>query len=166
VATNPPIVIGPFSNVPAPGSGVSSDWAQTISHYVTEQLAGGRKGAATMAANQTGIAAAETALTGSSITFTAVAGRRYRLEYTFGAEQVTAPGAQIFRWRLGGVSTAIIDYENAAVGIRMVSGFIELGVLGAGSKTIDLTGSTSAGSMNIPSGTAVGGRVAVVDVGI
>ena len=34
MATNPPIVIGPFSNVPAPGSGVKSDWAQQITNYV------------------------------------------------------------------------------------------------------------------------------------
>lgn len=34
MATNPPIVIGPFANVPAPGSGVKSDWAQQITNYV------------------------------------------------------------------------------------------------------------------------------------
>jgi len=34
MATNPPITIGPFANVPAPGSGVKSDWAQQISTYV------------------------------------------------------------------------------------------------------------------------------------
>jgi hypothetical protein len=37
MATNPPITIGPFANVPAPGSGVKSDWAQQITHYVTER---------------------------------------------------------------------------------------------------------------------------------
>ena len=35
MATNPPITIGPFANVPAPGSGVKSDWAQQISTYVS-----------------------------------------------------------------------------------------------------------------------------------
>lgn len=34
MATNPPIVIGPFTNVPAPGSGVKSDWCQQITTYV------------------------------------------------------------------------------------------------------------------------------------
>jgi len=34
MATNPPITIGPFANVPAPGSGVKSDWAQQITNYV------------------------------------------------------------------------------------------------------------------------------------
>ena len=32
---NPPITIGPFDNVPAPGSPIRSDWAQEISQYVT-----------------------------------------------------------------------------------------------------------------------------------
>ena len=31
---NPPIVIGPFDNVPAPGSPIRSDWPQEISAYV------------------------------------------------------------------------------------------------------------------------------------
>jgi hypothetical protein len=31
---NPPVTIGPFTNVPAPGSGVKSDWPQQISTYV------------------------------------------------------------------------------------------------------------------------------------
>jgi hypothetical protein len=31
---NPPITIGPFANVPAPGSGIRSDWAQQISTWV------------------------------------------------------------------------------------------------------------------------------------
>jgi len=37
MATNPPIVIGPFTNVPAPGSGVKSDWPQQISHLVGDR---------------------------------------------------------------------------------------------------------------------------------
>lgn len=36
MATNPPVTIGPFTNVPAPGSGVKSDWPQQISQYVTD----------------------------------------------------------------------------------------------------------------------------------
>jgi hypothetical protein len=38
MATNPPIVIGSFDNVPAPGSGVRSDWAQEISQYVSDHV--------------------------------------------------------------------------------------------------------------------------------
>ena len=32
---NPPITIGPFNSVPAPGSPIRSDWPQSISQYVT-----------------------------------------------------------------------------------------------------------------------------------
>jgi hypothetical protein len=37
---NPPITIGPFDNVPAPGSPIRSDWAQDISQYVTDNIGG------------------------------------------------------------------------------------------------------------------------------
>jgi hypothetical protein len=35
-AAAPPIVIGPFDNVPAPGSPIRSDWPQEISQYVVD----------------------------------------------------------------------------------------------------------------------------------
>ncbi|HEY6416330.1 MAG TPA: hypothetical protein VIX41_08835 [Acidimicrobiales bacterium] len=34
----PPITIGPFNNVPAPGSPIRSDWPQSISTYVANNL--------------------------------------------------------------------------------------------------------------------------------
>lgn len=34
VFANPPVTIGPFTNVPAPGSPIRSDWAQQITAYV------------------------------------------------------------------------------------------------------------------------------------
>lgn len=33
---NPPIVIGPFNNVPAPGSPIRSDWPQQITQYAVD----------------------------------------------------------------------------------------------------------------------------------
>lgn len=36
---NPPITIGPFNNVPAPGSPIKSDWAQAITTYVVGKAA-------------------------------------------------------------------------------------------------------------------------------
>ena len=35
---NPPITIGPFANVPAPGSPIRSDWAQQITTYAYDLL--------------------------------------------------------------------------------------------------------------------------------
>lgn len=34
---NPPITIGPFTNVPAPGSPIRSDWPQQITTYVVNR---------------------------------------------------------------------------------------------------------------------------------
>ena len=36
VKANPPITIGPFTNVPAPGSPIRSDWPQSISDFVNK----------------------------------------------------------------------------------------------------------------------------------
>lgn len=33
---NPPITIGPFANVPAPGSPIRSDWAQQLTQYAVD----------------------------------------------------------------------------------------------------------------------------------
>lgn len=35
---NPPITVGPFTNVPAPGSAIASAWAQTISDYTWKRI--------------------------------------------------------------------------------------------------------------------------------
>lgn len=35
---NPPMTIGPFTDVPAPGSPIRSDWPQSASHYITDQV--------------------------------------------------------------------------------------------------------------------------------
>lgn len=40
---NPPITIGPFTNVPAPGSGIRSDWAQQASTLITTSVDAGTK---------------------------------------------------------------------------------------------------------------------------
>lgn len=50
---NPPIVIGPFSNVPAPGSAIRSDWPQQISHFVWDNPGVVRKNGDTMSGNLT-----------------------------------------------------------------------------------------------------------------
>ena len=36
---NPPSTIGPFANVPAPGSPIRSDWAQAITHFLWDARA-------------------------------------------------------------------------------------------------------------------------------
>lgn len=129
----------------------------------------GNVGTVTISADQTLIGAALTALTGFSITFTAVAGRRYKLEYVLSAGQVTTGGAtQQYNWFLGGVQQSIIDRSGpeAAGAVHMVSGYQDLGVLGAGSKTVAIHGSTSAGTLTIFSGSLTNGRMMITDVGV
>lgn len=129
-------------------------------------LPAGRVGAATVNSDQTGITTTA-ALTGFSITFTALALRRYELHFIFAASQVTSTGSQVFNWTLGGVHQAIIERAaSVGVGNRTVSGFTELGVLGAGSKTVALTGSTSAGTLTIGSSSLLIGRMSIIDVGV
>jgi len=53
----PPITIGPFTNVPAPGSPIRSDWPQSISDYVAKLplTQGGAGGFTTNASGDVGI---------------------------------------------------------------------------------------------------------------
>jgi hypothetical protein len=121
-----------------------------------------------ISADQTGIGATDTLLTGYTLTFTAIAGRRYRLYFLIPAQQQTALGNQLFQWRLGGVVQAII-WRPLAIPVNempMGAGFVDLGVLGAGSKTIAISGSTSPGAMTIWAGSYCNGRMIIDDVGV
>lgn len=62
---NPPTTIGPFNNVPAPGSPIRSDWAQSCSTYITNNVL--RKDIAT-AQTVTGATTFSAALTAASVT--------------------------------------------------------------------------------------------------
>lgn len=130
---------------------------------------GARMGSVLVTADQTGITALAD-LTGYSITFNAVAGRIYRVDYSFGTSQVTAAGAQVFRLNdsVGG-DLGIIDSKNQIINVvnagGMVSGFREVTGLSAGAHTLKLRGTTSAGTLTIPNSSAVNGRFAVYDVG-
>ena len=91
---NPPIVIGQFDNVPAPGSPIRSDWPQEISTAVTALQAA--YPAILVGQSPTGgaqtVGTSATALTGLSTTFTAIAGARYVVLGQVGARQVGADG--------------------------------------------------------------------------
>lgn len=122
-------------------------------------------GSSAMIADQTGIANVDTVLTGSSVTFNAVALRRYRLDWTFPCTQVTATGRQTIQVRVGGIVLAVLEIEDCVVGTRMASGFLDLGVLGTGSKTVDLVGRTNGGTLAINGASLVNGRVMLMNIG-
>ena len=118
--------------------------------------------------DQTGIGASPTPLTGFSLTFTAVAARRYLLQWVLQASQQTASAHRRFDWALGGAAQSIIAYDTTTGFGSSIphSGFADLGVLGAGSKTVTITGQTSAGTLTIHNGSFNNGRMTILDVGI
>lgn len=175
MATNPPITIGPFANVPAPGSGVKSDWAQQISHYVTENLARGLVARPLVVnVDQTGIGATVTDLTGFSSTFTVVAGRWYRVEWMLETQQATATGNIVLRVSLDGAELLAGMMVQAATQLNVMSGqtyFVGGASIGnvsgvaAGTRTIKLRGATSAGTFAVVNGSVMNGRFAITDIG-
>lgn len=136
--TNPPIVIGPFANVPAPGSGVKSDWAQQISHWVTDQMPRGLKVRPAYVTVDQASVVAETDLTGLTNTITVEAGRWYEVSWLLCLIQNTA-GNQNFYVTLDGV--------NAVVGA--------IGPMAAGQ--ISMFG----GSMTFTGGASIGGQPSI-----
>jgi hypothetical protein len=120
-------------------------------------------------ADQTGIGTTSTGLTGFGITFNAVAGRRYMMHFMVTtAHSLTGAGTHILDWTLAGVDQAIIARSDsmASSGIPFShSGYVELGYLGVGSKTIGISGRCNAGSMSIMSGSINNGRITILDAG-
>jgi hypothetical protein len=87
----PPITIGPFNNVPAPGSPIRSDWTQSISSYVADKVAK-LVGFTQFAPGAQSIGAAFTDVAGTAVAFTAVAGHRYRVQAIACVNLSTGPG--------------------------------------------------------------------------
>lgn len=178
-AVSPLTVIVPPSTVASPAAKLDSyrpvvgDFVQVLVQGANRLVVGsvgagtvGRVAGAEGSVDQNGIATTFTVITGLTMTFTAVAGRRYVLHYTFGVNQLTATASQVFNWTLAGAAQAIVERMNPTpIGLRTVAGFKDLGVLGAGSKTIGIGGTTSAGTMNFPHATLIIGRSMIVDVG-
>jgi hypothetical protein len=148
MATNPPIVIGPFANVPAPGSGVKSDWPQQISTFVTALPRG------VIGAHQLATAFATVAPhtnyqdTGLTLTFTPVAGRRYKFTlmvnpYTPGGVQdvlyqVIAGAALLRAWNLSGMSGSgehAHTLQHTAILGALGSTVFKVQIKGAGANT-------------------------------
>lgn len=107
---NPPITIGPFTNVPAPGSPIRSDWPQSISTFVNA-LPFGLYNRATKAATESGFGATEFVIGGIGFTLPTTPSRTYQVFFSI-ALSVTAPPAApstaAMRLRVGpGVGAAV-----------------------------------------------------------
>lgn len=120
-------------------------------------------------ADQTGITTIAD-LTGYAVTFTAVTGRTYRFEYVFNAAQVTAAGFQVFKLFDSSTDLGVVDSSNQVFNLagisKMVSGYKDVSGLSAGSHTLKLRGSTTAGTMQILSTSGCNGRCSVIDIGL
>lgn len=89
---NPPITIGPFTNVPAPGSPIRSDWPQSISNFVNT-LPAGVLNRANKLSDEGGFGFTEFAVSGLGLTTPATTGRVYTVQFSLRVVQTTAPPA-------------------------------------------------------------------------
>lgn len=148
---NPPIVIGPFTNVPAPGSPIRSDWCQQITQYVVDKLAH-RFYAERL--TDAGPVVAPTPIGGLALTFTLSTTRVVELE----AEGlIVKPGGNTGTCRLSiylnGVATVMAMQYHAVNGYssyRVSRGL----TLAAGTYTAEVYVSADVDSATLAAGTA------------
>ena len=175
MATNPPIVIGPFANVPAPGSGVKSDWAQQISHWVTDQMPRGLVvRPAQVVVDQATITGTEVDVTGLTNTITVVAGRWYEVSWLLCTLQGAGQGNQNIYVNLDGVNVPVTTVTVPANFIATLGGTVVfsggaaiagLPNIAAGAGKIVKMRASSGGSGFIPKHVYTPGRLSVKDIG-
>jgi hypothetical protein len=103
---NPPITIGSFANVPAPGSPIRSDWAQEISTYV-QALPKGMLVRGTQAGPQS-IGTTDTDVTGATATWSgADPTRRYRYTARLLVQKLGVAG-DVFAYITDGAGTRTV----------------------------------------------------------
>jgi hypothetical protein len=174
MATNPPIVIGPFANVPAPGSGVKSDWAQQISHYVTDNVPRGLVVRPAQVLADQATVNAEVDITGMTNTITVVAGRWYEVSFRLCTLQGGGQGNQNIYLNLDGDNrpVAIVsvpaNFISTFAGSLVFSGgaaIAGLPSIAAGAGKIVKMRASSGGSGFIPKHVYASGMLAVKDIG-
>lgn len=153
---NPPITIGPFANVPAPGSPIKSDWAQDITNGLVSmlQLVGFGK-----AGTLSGVGTTVTDVPGTTIAFTGVNGAWYasigylRATTTNNGQRCTA---QIVNSG-GGLASRLFD-DNA---IAITGG--TSGLMGTGFEVVQSSGASITRKITLGLGSGTTGTCAVVD---
>ena len=92
---NPPITIGPFSNVPAPGSPIRSDWPQSISTF-TNKLPRGVYRVITKNTNEGGFSTGEFVIAQLGAAATNNPTRLTAISYGLAIVPTVQPGANTF----------------------------------------------------------------------
>lgn len=163
-----PITIGPFTNTPAPGDPITSPWAQQVTSYLYDKRIGNLL-VVSGAGDQLISPTAYVDVAGATLTFTAVAGHRYR--YAFDCNLYP----QIFV--AGGVQAdlAITNPAGAPVIHRSATLAIALATLpmrvewietpGAGSITRKVQASVNVGQLAILGSSSRQWQFTIEDVG-
>lgn len=116
---NPPITIGPFANVPAPGSPIRSDWPQQITNYVVGRTAIIGQGATLVPAGNVDVNVTSfTALTGITwdVTIPAGGGRLTAVVNVTALQVVTADINAQVQLTIGAVSTGTWRVRRSLAG--------------------------------------------------
>jgi hypothetical protein len=124
----------------------------------------GRVGEAVAVADHLTFTTVMTAINGMSITFTAFAGRLYRVYFIVAARQNTANGVQAFQIFDGTTGASVIQRMGVAGLFDAVQGELLLS-WPAGARTLSVRANVAAGSMDILSASALSGRIYVSDIG-
>jgi hypothetical protein len=124
-----------------------------------------RMGAALVTVSQTGITAIAD-LTGFTVTFNAVAGHVYEVQWLLQVLQNTSASNPLIKLFDSAVDLGFVASFTAAIAQTvMVSGATEVAGLSAGSHTLKLRGSVGAGTIDIINA-GVNGRFSVKDLGV
>lgn len=164
---NPPIVIGSFDNVPAPGSPIKSDWPQEISTFV-QRLPRGLIGSALRTADQGPIASgATTDLTGLTVTFTPFdANRRIVTEWKVRMSKDATGGAVwVDLTDAAGTGVDQVFFTMTGSSDATFTGFCLEPNLAVASTTRKLRVTTNAGTVTLKAGPTVRAQLMVWDLG-
>lgn len=167
---NPPITIGPFANVPAPGSPIRSDWAQQITQYVVDRISfgvpRGTMGYAQIVANSAAINAI-TDVGGLFVNWTAVTGRRYRTT-VWANWHGSVAGDLLFGYITDGAGVAK-QHDRRSVptggyGVLAMS-LVETGLVGAIQRKVQHAVNSGAGTSQIVAAVNMPAYILVEDIG-
>jgi len=158
-----PVSIPPFSNVPAAGDPVASAWSQQLTQFAVDGPRGWI-GNASPAADQSGIGATMTDVTGMSVAFTADPTRRYKTTVVLSCYPTAAAAVVV---QLTNAAGGLLRRAFATVGAT--NGYASLSIVAvesglSGAQTRKVMANTSAGTLVIYSATTTA-LIVVEDIG-
>lgn len=160
---NPPITIGPFNNVPAPGSPIKSDWPQEISAFVNVLAPLGYVWHGTQSSFPTGIGSTLTDLPGAAVAFTADPSRYYLVLGLTPRMFQNGAGEHRFAIRDAANTTLMGNTVTAPAGAALSHFLFNVVSSRTGPQTFKLSMQTMAGTVDTTPG--FGAIIVVADIG-